>query len=478
MREMIGRTATQQPIGQNLFANTIDETRPDYKWWDILRRGMQKGYELGGLFADPIATIKSDWTLGKGVVIETGDEYTDQQLADFLNLHLIDLIDWDHEAQTLGDGYLGVNPDGSLTAIPPNQATDLRDPLDGQRCIGIRIESKPSDQFYTLDEYLLEPYPHRHRKVIQGGATIEDQDYPLMTDELPIVHIPNEHSANEVYGHPTFEALRRLFIRYDDTLNKSLDGVALMGHPIPAIENAEDPEREIENNKTTDETIIVTTENGSEQITRPVIDFAQREFFAFGTGARLVFVQPQPFTEDSVRMLEILFLLMMQRSRIPEWTWGGAIASSKASVEAQMPAFERFIQGRQKRFERYLRQLVVVWLQYRAYVDPQIKADLPLTISWPAIAPRGEQFLQQWVDLLRKDNAITKETAVRLADVVDDPAAEVEAAEQHAQEAQQNADVAMELAIQKQLDQMGGQPDQDPTANQEEDNQPPEEVAA
>ncbi len=74
---------------------TIDETVPDYEFYDLLRRGKAKGYSLGGLFCTRIEKIFASWVLGNGVevaLVESGDpdnendtrNITDGRIADFL----------------------------------------------------------------------------------------------------------------------------------------------------------------------------------------------------------------------------------------------------------------------------------------------------------------------------------------------------------------------------------------------------------
>jgi hypothetical protein len=444
--EMIGRSMPQAAVqARNLWLQvTADWTQADYGWWDKLARGKQPGYELGALFAQPIADILADWTLGKGVDVGTGDEYTDKALSDFIAENLIELIDYDTDASTKGDSYLGVNPDATLTAIPPNTVDIEPDPLDYRKVWSYKVTTRPNEKITIVDEYRLLPTAGRTLTIKQGGVDTV-YNFSLLADRLPIIHYPQRRGPNEVYGHPVYEALRKLFAEYDDVISKGISGVKVMGNPVPVVEGCEDPEGEMTRNRTDTETI--TLANG-ETAEVPVVDFAQLKMLFLGKGATFKFASPTPFTEDTGRMLEFLFLLMLQHSRIPEWAWGGAIASSKASVEAQMPAFSRFIEGRQRRFEKYLKELVTVWMQIKSLTDRQIRADLPLTVTWPSVVPSDKELMLKWVEYLHgKAHILTDETAVTLADVVDDPAAEVEAAQKEAEEKADREEEAMQREI-------------------------------
>lgn len=455
VREMIGRSSTQASIAvRTLFPRvTVDWTQADYTWWDKFRRGKQKGFELGGLFAAPMASILADWTLGKGFDAVTDNDDTDTALAEFVDDVLDILIDWHFDSNTLGDSYLAVNPDGSLTRLPPNTVEVVTNPLDYREVWGYKITTRPDEARTITDEYHIQPRAYRKLTVKEGTRTILEEEYPLLIDELPIIPLRQGVDATEVFGHPRYEGLRTLFAEYDDVLRKSLDGVKLMGNPVPVVENADDPQQELDNNKT--DTVTTRLSNG-ETADVPVIDFSLIKMFFFGPGTRFKFAQPGPFTQDAERTLVILFLLMLQHSRIPEWVWGGAISSSKASVEAQAPAFETLIKGQQRKVGKAIRILLRVWLKYRALVDPAIKV-LPITLTWPDVLPPNEELRLKWATALRMDNAITKKTFVRASGLVDDAAAEVVAAEQEALDRQ----AAQDAAIQQEIDRLAEQPDND-----------------
>lgn len=455
MSEMIGRaTPETKALLQSMYPSgvTVDWTQSDYAWWDKLRRGKQTGYELGGLFSEPIAAILSDWTLGKGFDAMTGDAYTDAAINEFINTNLDELIAWDYNAISLADGYLAVNPDGTLTELPPNTVRKHVNRLDYRDVTGYTVTSKPEAALLITDQYWIKPTAVRYLKVENGGEVEIDETYQLLVDRLPIIALHNKRGTNELYGHPQYEGLRTLFAEYHDVLRKGLDGVKLMGHPIPVIEGAENPQNELDNNKTG--TVELLNDDGTYD-TVPVIDIAKIFMLILGKGASFNFKSPGAFTQDAGRLLEYLFLLMLQRSRIPEWVWGGAIASSKASVDSQGPAFVLFIQGRQRMMTRAITDLINVWLQYRSLVDPRIKTGLPLTFSWPDVLPPDEQRRLDWVKLLLDKGAMSLETALQVSNLVQDPAAELAKAQQE----QQDREALQEAAIQREIERMANESD-------------------
>jgi hypothetical protein len=435
--EMIGRTAFVAMKPDTSRVN-IDLTKVDYAFWAKFRRGKARGYEIGGLFAAPIARILISWVLGDGFGVRIkADGVTDDQIAiieetvsGFVQDNLLEISETYYDSISLGDGYLVVNPDATLSQVPADMMTKEPDPLDYRKVNSYTITTV-TDTATIQDIYRLDG---RTVKVKQKGQESETvTEYGNVIGRLPVIHIANNREANEIYGHPIYEALLPLLGHYDDTTVKSLEGVKLMGNPKPVMEGAEDPESEIErlsNGKTTN---VVSSTGESETV--PVIDFDSLPMLVLGKGASFSFKSPSQFTGDAAKMLELLFLLMLQHSMIPEWVWGGAIASSKASVDSQMPAFARYISGLRSRLAKMLIELIRIWIGYKNMLMPLYSGaidDLKISIEWPEIEAENEQIKQAWVQMLYDRSLITDATTVNLSGLVKDAQSEVEAARNEA----------------------------------------------
>jgi len=322
--------------------------------------------------------------------------------------------------------------------------------MDYRDVLSYTVTTQPDNEMTIVDLY--EKFGHGVMRTLT--VKTEDGDvsdtFVLPLDHLPIIHIANRPGTNEVYGRPEVEALRKLFAEYHDVLTKSLDGVKMMGHAIPVVSGSKNPQQDLKNNQTG--TVDIELADGSIE-TVPVIDLAKIFMLILGEGSNFDFAQPGAFTQDAGRLLEFLFLLMLQRSRIPEWVWGGAVASSKASVDAQGPAFDLFIKSRQRKFARALKRMVRVWLRYRSLVDPRIKADLPLSVMWPDVMPANEALRLEWAKAALEKGALSREAFLRLSDLVDDPKAEILRADEESQDRQSRE----EQAIQREIERMAAQ---------------------
>jgi len=472
--EMIGRVAVRASSLYGAVTTTIDATKADYRFWDELARGKRATYKLAGLFVQPIIHHIVAWALGKGVTARCDHPATEKALNEFLGAELKTLIDWVSEGMRLGDSYLVVNPDGSLTQVPPNQVEIIPDDLEPRRVLGYRIVSK-LDRADITDEFRLEGRTIRVKVsgdkpldtvtgLDQGGTIDADgarvHRFLNVIGRLPVVHYANNRGSNELHGRPEVEALLELLGEYDDTLTKTLQGVKLMGNPIPAMDDVEDIDAAL--NAIATGTKTITTEEG-EQLTVPVVDFDSLDMII--TNGKFGFKSPAPFTDDAWRMLKNLFYLMLQHSHVPEWVWGGAIASSKASVDAQMPAWELFISLRRMQLDPLIVELLKIWVAYRALVEPGLDADADIVLQWPGLTDENEELKLKKIEFARKEGLMTRKTALGNLDLVKDPAAEIEAADEEAEAAAAEFEAQADREIARLAGQGGGEEDDDEDAD-------------
>jgi hypothetical protein len=437
--EIVGRTVSPYSrLSRTASTTSVDWTRPDYAFWSRVRRGKEPGYELGGLFAKRIAEIDAEWTLGRGFTLLTNNPDLDAEFARWVRDNLNTLMTWRKDASALGDAYLIVNGDGSLSAASAEQVDVLTDPLDYKNVLGYRITSV-LDAATITDEFRVDG----RTITIEAQGQKQEWQYSNPLGLLPVVHLPNDREANEIYGHPIYEALLRLFARYDDVLQKSLDGVEVMGRPIPVAEGLEDVTTAQAQNSSRTETVY--NEDGT-TASVPVVDFEDMTMLWLGKGASFKFAGPGSFSADSVAMLQILFYLMLEHIGIPEWAWGGAISSSKASVDAQMPAFVRYLEGRRTQVQEAILKLAQAWLAVKRLTTALAAVDV--SIEWPALEGKDQAQHTAKVKLATDNGWVTDETGLRLLELVDDPAAEVEAAKAAAQtdESRMQAEIDAQLS--------------------------------
>jgi CBS domain-containing protein len=460
--EIIGRTTTPFSRIPNTWRKTVDQTRPEYDFWSSVARGKESGYELGALFAKRIVEIDAEWMLGDGFGIDSENPDVDELVAEFIDDELNTLMTWRKDSSKLGDSYLIVNPDASLTLVSPDTADILTDPLDYTTVIGYRFTTV-LDMVTVIDEYRLDGRSVTFQRLAPGtgaqlfGTTKIGETVTLTFENLigmiPVVHLPNDRDSNEIYGHPMVEALLTLFGRYDDVIQKTADGVEIMGRPIPVAEGLEDPEEAMRINSTRTEPV---TDKDGEEHEVPVVDFEDLTMLWLGQGGSFRFASPNPFSEDSLNVLKMYFYLMSEHTGIPVWAWGVEVAGGIGgdSVMAQMPAFIRYLKGRRTQTHKAVKQLVSIWLATKRLTEPVAPVE-KFKLLWPELEKQNGELELKKIQQASLDGLLTKETELRLLDLVDDPAAEVDAAAQEAKTRDEQMSAAVDAEIAR-MNQGGG----------------------
>lgn len=443
--EIIGRTAppTMQASIYNSrwVATTMDATVPDYAFYDLLRRGKQRGYKLGALFAKRIEHIFSAWVLGRGVMVslsEPGDpandndprHYTDGLLSDFINANHAALMGIEEDKIGLGDQYIVVNQlDGSLSVPSPDTVTVTRDPLDYRNILAITITTK-LEKATIIDEYRADGRTVT-TKLFDNGKIVESVDeYANLIGRIPVIHLSHGRSGNETNGHSIHEDLLKLYDQYDDVIHKQLDGAKLLGNPILAFTGLEDLAAVIDANKP-NMPALYTDQDGAE-VSRPELNVDANSVMLIGKGGDGKFIAPPVgFTEDTKTALKSLFLLLLDRTGIPEFIWGNEMSSARASSDTQMKQWAHDIEALQKADELWLLQLCEIWLATAALTDPAIVLD-ELAATWPPVLDENQELKLKSIELARGANLLTDETMLDLLQLVEDAKLETENAAKEA----------------------------------------------
>lgn len=456
--ELIGRT-TLSTGSASLYRSkaqvrTVDETIPDYQFYDRLRRGQAKGYSLGSLFARRVENVFSSWVFGNGIRVMLKDtpmeededsavSYTNELLDWFID-ELIDVPDADGDEDVegalmfrlyedhmgLGDQYIVVNVDGSLSIPSPDTVEVEWNKYDYRMIDRFTITTKLKEATIT-DEYtatertvtVKEKNPDREMTTV----------YPNLIGRIPVVHLAHDRGANETNGRSIHEALRPLYSQYDDVIYKQLDGAKLLGNPIPTITGLLDLDAAINaNDPATQDTY---TDKDGATATRTQLNIDQNAVMLIGEGGDFKFVGPTVgFTEDTKQTLKGLFLLLLDHTGIPEFVWGNQLTSSRATAEVQMEQWTRDVQGRQKKASGWLLKLCKLWLMVQALTDTRVVVD-KLMAKWPPLIGEDRAMLLQVVQFAKYAGLITDKTALELLHLVKNPEVEVEAARQQISDA-------------------------------------------
>jgi len=455
VKEIIGREQFI-PFWEARYRQTFDKTRPDYEFWDKLRRGKASGYEFGGLFCDPLTEIITSYILGEFVTVAVEDEGADEEAVAATNEYLARLMqyifgflpsvikDW----LALGDQYLIVNiNDGTISIPSPDTVEPEYDELDYRKLVSItvttRLDHVVITDKYTDDERVL-TIEYVKKVGDQEAGTKSEVRFPNILGRIPVVHFAFGRSGNEVFGHPIYEALLRLFSRYDDLIEKGLDGAELSGNPIPVISRLQDADEVQQENEPIDDEEY--TDIDGNMTTRDLINWDTRSALLLGGEATFNFVAPpNGFSGDIREMLKLLFLLIVDHLRIPEALWGGALPYKSGAAE-QMKPFFHFIRGLRNQLvgrtedpvlgveaKGGLYDLFTILLSWARLTDPRI-VEGGLKFKFQALEDVDLDVRLKWVNFLRNMGLLDKIETVAQSGLVDDPAVTVAKAEEEMKE--------------------------------------------
>lgn len=389
----------------NHFTPTYDIGQCDYEWWDKARRGKVEGFEIAGLFLKPIASKKAAWVLGEQPKFGFDDQHTQEMVNDWFREHHSDILMAMEESVAMGDYYIVINPDETITIVPPNVVEPIVDEANYSKQIGWRIKQayshpqKPWLVQTVIDEYYVDK---RVQTVIgANGLKGNARTFKNLTGLLPVIHVSNNRRGGELFGHPESEALVQVLHNYGEVTDHATEGNLRQSQPTPVFESLGSQEN-------LDAFIAAFGREerrllpSGEYETYTVIEFSSKQVVYLGEDGKFKYASPGQFTGDTMNILQIFFYLIIQHTEMPEFIWGGAIASSKASAEVQMPPFTKWAEKEQGRAEKWLIPLIIYITALKALTDRKVKYQ------------EGVKPNVKWMPLTTSDDKLTLE-AIKIA---------------------------------------------------------------
>lgn len=417
IRELIGqRFTTIRLHTSNTYLQVMDNTKPDYSFWDRARRGLVKGMELSGMFLKPVGSKISAWVMGQAPDWTLDDQYTQDELQTWWQEHNSDILRGYEEALNLGDCYLVINSDLSVTVVPPHVVRQIMDPNDPTQAIGWKIEEKYydpntiSDFTTVIDEYTAEGHWHT---LVKNGVEQPTTVYRNLVGKIPVIHIANIFGADESNGRPEGHALVPVLQRFGDILEAAIKGNIRQGRPTPVIERMGTAEQVRKFWEKFGRVEVHELPDGTtESVT--VIDFDPDQLLTLGGEAQFKYAVPGDFAKDAVAILAILFYLILEHTEIPEFVWGPAIGSSKASAESQLEPFLKWLEKKRGHTQTWMQQIAQIVLAYMALKDTKIKTDQKPFYQWRPITDKNGQITLLSVEWAYGEGLIDEATALTL----------------------------------------------------------------
>ncbi|MBZ0316324.1 MAG: phage portal protein [Anaerolineae bacterium] len=416
IRELIGRAQHVVISIRTRWAYrpSKDLTRPDSAFWDKARRGLATGLEISGLLLKPLASKTAQWVMGKPLQFKQSNPRNQEALNEWWAEHHSDILFGYEEGVALGNYYLVVNADLSITAVPDDVVDPIVDENDYSKIIGYKITQRfqhPTE----IGRYMVEINEYtdteRVRRVQFETGQEQTERFPNLIGICPVIHIANNRASNDVYGQPEGAALvtnnKSLLHQYGEILDAGLQGNIKQGRPTPVFE--------LKDKAAVDHFLghYGQTETDSETGEQNTyIDFDADNGVAIA--GKFYYASPGAFAVETEKFLGILYWILLEHTEIPEFVMGTAIASSKASTETQMPVFIRWIEKKRGQVSGWVLQLAEVVNALQALTMPGVTREKP-TIMWDELTSEDGALTQKYVEWAYSEGLIDKKTALMLA---------------------------------------------------------------
>ncbi len=424
IRELIGRAGQTARlwINQRPVRATKDSTRTDYEYYDRVRRcdGSVRGLEIAGLFMKPIGSKVRGWTLGKMPSWKTDNPDFMTRINEWFTEHASQIGDGYEEALGLGDYFIVVNADLSLTLVTPDVVEPLVDEGDYSQVIGWRITQR-FDHPTQLGRHMIEINEYtateRVRRVQFETGPEEVQRFPNLLRRVPVIKVSNNVQSNELWGKPEAAALvtsnKGLLHRYNEILDAGTDGNLHQGRSTPVIKFGTlagmQAFQQTYGETQTDE------ETGEENA---YLDWDSDKLTMMVDG-EFKWESPGAFIGETEKLLAILYWLMLEHIELPEFVMGTAVTSSKASTETQMPIFTQYIEKKRGQIGGWIKELAEVVGGMIGLIEGFAVGDLQ--IVWEALTDADGKLTLETVQWAFSEGLLDKATALMHAPIeVDD----------------------------------------------------------
>ena len=407
LRRVIGEISVLRTSGLRAFGfftpYTLDSSRVNYDLARELYRNVNDKYKLGAGFAKPIINTTAGFMGSPHFTHE--DPEADQELerafskwtGKILRLNRNTLRDGDVFARIVRvpSRFKSDEKQFDLMLIPPEWVTPIVDPLTGgwqqviiRHPVVVTDANGRKQQDYTIVETLT---PTQRIIEVDGRAPASVRAQNRTESNpwgfIPIVHFKNEAEENQLFGLSDLEPVEPFMKAYHDVMLFAVQGSKLFSRPKSKFK-LKDVQKFLNDNFT------------QEEIKSGRLKFADKEIFLLQEGDDAAFITADSGLQGITTLLEFIFMCIVDVSETPEFAFGTAVASSKASVSEQMVPLARKIRRKRGQFEEYYAELASMYLAMWSQVENRSLDTYHVDIGWDEVSPRNDKEVAETVKTL------------------------------------------------------------------------------
>lgn len=470
--EMFGKDDTQgnaygtlRTLWSGFFKHktTIDYKRNNYELFKTLYYASatepleDESILLGAAFAKPIVNSTVAFSLGQGFQLsiagadEEGAEdlkAVEAEIQTWIDKNFTQIYDWAKYANRDGDGYLFIDELGRVSPLRPETVDVVVNAVTGET-IGYNVTDNVQELNPTtgdkVDWTYLRQYRFNYVRISRwqknqsqkdaqilferifttNGGDIDTQlknedgtpvngDLNFLPEELedrplPIIHFRNEPEPGALYGNSELQNVLVYFRNYGEVLDEATKREVYNSKPVLVIKGIGSPEDDEANA----DAYVEDKETGEK-----VLDWQQRTtLYIEDPQGDAKFLEIPNTMDNTGKLLEYLFYCIVQASETPEFVFGTAVSSSRASVSEQMP----IVAMKAERKRQQMRNPILDLINLHIYRELQLSnpvyfalqnIDQQVDIAFPAIIDEDKKLNREIIELLLTEGIVTGEKAL------------------------------------------------------------------
>lgn len=381
----------------------LDSSRVDYRLARALYNNTDDRYKLGAGFARPVVNTTAGF-MGVPHFTHANPE-ADNDLESVMSKWAGKLLRINRNVLRDGDVFARIDRVPTkfdprqqvfdLRLIPPEWITPIPDPLTGsyqELIIRYPVTVMDKDGRVVNDYTVTETLTQTARTIEYDSRApaeliAKNKTEPNPWGFIPVVHFKNEAEETQLYGSSDLEAIEPFMKVYHDTMLFAAQGSKLFSRPKAKF-------------KLKDVGKFLQDNFSEEEINAGKLKFADKEIFLMQDGDDAGFITADSGLNGITTLLEFIFYCIVDVSETPEFAFGTAVASSKASVSEQMVPLARKIRRKRGMFEEYYSELASMYLAMWSKIENKRLDTFDVDIGWEEISPKDDSAVANTIKTL------------------------------------------------------------------------------
>lgn len=393
----------------SLIEYQLDSSHVDYPLARELYANRNDKYKLGAWAAKPVVNTLAGFMGAPSFIAANADDYMQGIIDEGPGTWLGHFHKINRNTARDGDVYVMLLPktrrfvapqekddvEIGVTLLPPERVDPTFDTLTGEfsKVVitwpvlekttsddGRRVEKRQYTvtEILTKEKRLLIASPHAPQGAQDALNALMEEDGSNPWGCIPIVQFRNEAEEHALYGTSEIEAIEPFMKAYHDVLKAAIQGGRQLARPKTKF-------------VLKDVGKFLARNFGKDWQRRERLNFANKDVYLLFDGENAEHISATFDVAGISTLLEFLFMCIVDVSETPEFAFGTAVSSSKASTETQMPVLGRRIERKRGNQTESMAEFCALYLFLRARVGTPGIVSYKTTVDWTDFTPKDDK---------------------------------------------------------------------------------------